>query len=126
MLTHVYIRGLGAKQLFSFTLDLWTNGPKIQKTIEEDLKLQTPTWGNGAKKEDLKATWLGHACFLVELPAPEGAKRGPRILYDPVFSHRCSPFTFMGPGRYTSERICVQTDSEYRLILEHRVTSSSE
>jgi N-acyl-phosphatidylethanolamine-hydrolysing phospholipase D len=71
--------------------------------MEELLKLQKPTWGEGAKKEELKATWLGHACFLVELPKPEGASRGARILYDPVMSHRCSPFSFMGPPRYTSK-----------------------
>lgn len=44
-----------------------------------------------------------HACFLVELPAPRGAVRGPRILFDPVFSHRCSPSQLVGPARYTSE-----------------------
>ncbi|CAG8563925.1 16840_t:CDS:2, partial [Acaulospora colombiana] len=77
--------------------------PKIPQDVEKILKLQTPNWGEGSKKEDLKATWLGHACWLVELPAPEGATRGPRILYDPVMSHRCSPFSFMGPARYTSK-----------------------
>lgn len=75
--------------------------PKPDKNIEEILKLQTPTFGKDAARVDLKATWLGHACFLVELPTPEGASRGPRILFDPVFSHRCSPFSFMGPPRYT-------------------------
>jgi len=47
---------------------------------------------------DLKTTWLGHACFLVEFPAgarqagQEGEeRRGFRVLFDPVWSHRCSP-----------------------------------
>lgn len=47
---------------------------------------------------DLKTTWLGHACFLVEFPAEptsgkqEGERRrGFRVLFDPVWSHRCSP-----------------------------------
>jgi N-acyl-phosphatidylethanolamine-hydrolysing phospholipase D len=43
----------------------------------------------------LRATWLGHACFYVEFPG------GLRVLFDPVFDHRCSPFSFMGPARYT-------------------------
>lgn len=46
-----------------------------------------------AWRRDIKATWLGHACFLVELPAPKDSPgtRGVRILYDPVWEHRCSP-----------------------------------
>ena len=44
-----------------------------------------------------------HACFLVEMPTPEGAARGPRILFDPVLSHRCSPISWLGPGRLLRE-----------------------
>ncbi|CZR61141.1 probable FMP30 Found in Mitochondrial Proteome [Phialocephala subalpina] len=44
----------------------------------------------------LRATWLGHACYYVEFPS------GLRVLFDPVFEDRCSPFSFMGPKRYTS------------------------
>ncbi|CDR49302.1 hypothetical protein NBRC10512_004241 [Rhodotorula toruloides] len=61
---------------------------------------------------DLKATWLGHACFLVEFPAPpgqkgdeEGKKRGFRVLLDPVWSHRCSPSQLIGPARVTKPPI---------------------
>lgn len=43
----------------------------------------------------LRATWLGHACYFVEFPS------GLRVLFDPVFEHRCSPFSFLGPQRYT-------------------------
>jgi N-acyl-phosphatidylethanolamine-hydrolysing phospholipase D len=85
---------------------LMFNAPRADMDVEKRLGFQTPTWGKNAKKEDLKATWLGHACFLVELPAPAGAVRGPRILFDPVFSHRCSPFSFMGPARFTRESSC--------------------
>ena len=42
-----------------------------------------------------------HACYLVELPTPPGAARGVRIIFDPVFSNRCSPFQWLGPARYT-------------------------
>lgn len=44
----------------------------------------------------LRATWLGHACYYVEFPG------GLRILFDPVFSQRCSPFSWLGPKRYTA------------------------
>lgn len=82
---------------------------------EDWVKVEKPNWGTDANlstwAQEIKATWLGHACFLVELPAPAdntakaediGAPaRGPRILFDPVFSHRCSPSQLIGPGRYT-------------------------
>lgn len=45
--------------------------------------------------ETLRATWLGHACYFIEFP------QGFRVLFDPVFSERCSPFTWLGPKRYT-------------------------
>ncbi|KAE8147504.1 beta-lactamase superfamily domain-containing protein [Aspergillus avenaceus] len=43
----------------------------------------------------LRATWLGHACYYVEYPS------GLRVLFDPVFEDRCSPFSWLGPKRYT-------------------------
>lgn len=57
---------------------------------------------SGYKSSQIKATWLGHACYLVEMPSIEDRK-GVTILFDPVFSQRCSPFSFMGPLRFTSE-----------------------
>ncbi|GJN73641.1 NAPE-hydrolyzing phospholipase D [Purpureocillium lilacinum] len=51
----------------------------------------------------LRATWLGHACYYVEFPS------GLRVLFDPVFEDRCSPFTFLGPKRYTP-RPCAIAD----------------
>lgn len=49
----------------------------------------------------IKATWLGHACFLLELPSQTPGKRGIRLLLDPVFSERCSPSAWVGPKRFT-------------------------
>ena len=49
----------------------------------------------------LRATWLGHACYYVEFPS------GLRVLFDPVFSERCSPFSWLGPKRYTAAPINV-------------------
>ncbi|KAH8989644.1 N-acyl-phosphatidylethanolamine-hydrolyzing phospholipase D [Lactarius hatsudake] len=44
---------------------------------------------------------VNHACYLVELPTPPGAARGVRVIFDPVFSSRCSPIQWLGPARYT-------------------------
>ncbi len=43
----------------------------------------------------LRATWIGHATVLLELD-------GTRVLVDPVFSERCSPFSFVGPRRFAA------------------------
>ncbi|KAK5193552.1 hypothetical protein LTR92_006923 [Exophiala xenobiotica] len=48
-----------------------------------------------------KVTWIGHASFLLQTSRPEGATRGINILCDPVFSERTSPFTWLGPKKYT-------------------------
>ncbi|KAI6790906.1 Metallo-hydrolase/oxidoreductase [Hortaea werneckii] len=81
----------------------------------ELVKVQKPDWGV-ERGEKLRATWIGHASFLVEFPvaaaaAVEGTggaeqqqqqqQRGIRVLCDPVFSERTSPFQWLGPKRYT-------------------------
>ncbi|KAI7466353.1 Metallo-hydrolase/oxidoreductase [Hortaea werneckii] len=78
----------------------------------ELVKVRKPDWGV-ERGEKLRATWIGHASFLVEFPvaaaaAVEGTggaeqqqQRGIRVLCDPVFSERTSPFQWLGPKRYT-------------------------
>ncbi|MEZ4385003.1 MAG: MBL fold metallo-hydrolase [Nannocystaceae bacterium] len=41
----------------------------------------------------LRLTWLGHSSFLVDVD-------GARILTDPVWGERASPFTYLGPARF--------------------------
>lgn len=41
----------------------------------------------------LRATWLGHSTVLLEID-------GVRVLTDPVWGPRASPFSFMGPKRF--------------------------
>ena len=41
----------------------------------------------------LKVMWLSHSTLLIEID-------GKRFLTDPVWSKRCSPFSFMGPARF--------------------------
>ncbi|MEU1404061.1 MBL fold metallo-hydrolase [Streptomyces sp. NPDC005728] len=40
----------------------------------------------------LRVTWMGHSSVLVEID-------GHRVLFDPVWGQRCSPFPFAGPKR---------------------------
>ncbi|KIO15313.1 hypothetical protein M407DRAFT_104216, partial [Tulasnella calospora MUT 4182] len=87
------------------------NPPATPEDFSTKLGLRKPDFGyttttsesttvEDANRTGMKATWLGHACFLLELPPPAGATRGARILFDPVFSHRCGPYTFLGPARH--------------------------
>ncbi|KAJ4372131.1 hypothetical protein N0V83_003904 [Neocucurbitaria cava] len=54
-----------------------------------------------AGQNGLKATWIGHASFLVETTAVEGSPRGMRMLLDPVWSNRVGPYGMVGPVRFT-------------------------
>lgn len=75
----------------SFTGDL-----KKPNLNPPNVPVVKPQWNTERETTDkIRATWLGHACYYVEYPS------GLRVLFDPVFEDRCSPFSFMGPKRYT-------------------------
>lgn len=48
---------------------------------------------SGLPPDALRATWIGHATTLVEIG-------GLRVLTDPIWSERCSPFRGVGPRRF--------------------------
>lgn len=65
-------------------------------TTPPTVPVQKPTFlASRDQGEKLRATWLGHACYYVEFPS------GLRVLFDPVFTDRCSPLSWLGPKRYT-------------------------
>ncbi len=51
-----------------------------------------PVWSR-APASGLRATWLGHSTVLLEMD-------GHRVLTDPVWGKRASPFAFLGPKRF--------------------------
>jgi L-ascorbate metabolism protein UlaG (beta-lactamase superfamily) len=51
--------------------------------------------------DGLKATWIGHASFLIETSRQGGSERGLRVLLDPVWSDRVGPYGMIGPVRFT-------------------------
>ena len=65
------------------------------------VEVVSPRWED---RDEVDVTWLGHAGVLVRLPWKEvnGKKRagGCGVLFDPIFSYRCSPSQYVGPGRY--------------------------
>ncbi|KAF4552278.1 Beta-lactamase-like protein 3 [Elsinoe fawcettii] len=64
-------------------------------TTPPTVPVQKPTFLSSRKTPHLRTTWLGHACYYVEFPS------GLRVLFDPVFTERCSPLSWLGPKRYT-------------------------
>ncbi|OJJ47371.1 hypothetical protein ASPZODRAFT_132358 [Penicilliopsis zonata CBS 506.65] len=67
----------------------------VPDTSPPTVPVRKPSFLPDRETPGLRATWLGHACFYVEFPS------GLRVLFDPVFEDRCSPFSFLGPRRYT-------------------------
>jgi hypothetical protein len=65
------------------------------------LEVVSPRWED---RDEVDVTWLGHAGVLVRVPWKEvdGKKRagGCAVLFDPIFSYRCSPSQYVGPARY--------------------------
>lgn len=72
-----------------------TGSGKSPDTTPPTVPVRKPAFLSSRETPTLRATWLGHACYLVEFPS------GLRVLFDPVFEPRCSPFTWLGPKRYT-------------------------
>lgn len=72
----------------------------VPETRKDLVPVRIPDWGQG-NKEGLKATWLGHASFLIETGYSEPATRGVRILFDAVFAERVGPWGVVGPKRFS-------------------------
>ncbi|CAN9338580.1 unnamed protein product [Alternaria alternata] len=79
------------------------NTPKNFVPVPADrlglVQVRKPDFNNTTN--GLKATWIGHASFLIETTASEGNERGMRILLDPVWSDRVGPYGMVGPVRFT-------------------------
>ncbi|ROO88772.1 L-ascorbate metabolism protein UlaG (beta-lactamase superfamily) [Actinocorallia herbida] len=60
-----------------------------QRTPLTPVPVMTPRFGD---PEALTVHWLGHGTSLVDI-------EGRRVLFDPVFSQRCSPSSLVGPKR---------------------------
>lgn len=95
-----YAQGLGETSVIysvsSFPIQTANASNSYRMPGKDDMvAVRKPDWGrNGTISEaeyakDIKATWLGHACFLVEFPTPSSTTstaqqpRGLRVLFDP-------------------------------------------
>lgn len=73
----------------------FTGKANVPDTKPPTVPVQKPEFLPSRETSKLRATWLGHACYYVEFPS------GLRVLFDPVFEDRCSPFSWLGPKRFT-------------------------
>lgn len=91
-------------------------------TTPPTVPVHKPSFLPSRTTSTLRATWLGHACYYVEFPS------GLRVLFDPVFTDRCSPFSFLGPKRYT-DAPCQIADIPFvdacviSHVCDHRITA---
>ncbi|EIW70676.1 hypothetical protein TREMEDRAFT_29049 [Tremella mesenterica DSM 1558] len=77
---------------------------EIRDEDEEDdwrdppVTVVAPKW---EKTEKETVTWLGHASVLARIPWEDKSKEGMcGLLFDPIFSYRCSPSQYVGPARH--------------------------
>ncbi|EGD79479.1 hypothetical protein PTSG_12980 [Salpingoeca rosetta] len=85
-------------RLFKLLFDVMTkdesNIPSAA-VLDETLPVRTPDMEvlRSPPTDRMHVTWCGHAAILVQM-------QGQSILFDPVFSERCSPSSYFGPKRY--------------------------
>jgi L-ascorbate metabolism protein UlaG (beta-lactamase superfamily) len=88
-----YLQGGIGGSFLKWQLQRWRHG--LPKPPAQDYRFPTVTpdrdWLAG-NRCDTTATWIGHACVLMQT-------HGINVLTDPVLSLRASPFRFMGPKR---------------------------
>ncbi|MEV0640678.1 MBL fold metallo-hydrolase [Streptomyces sp. NPDC050619] len=67
---------------------------RLHRAPSGTLPVHATTFADLAKPAatGLRLTWLGHSSVLAEID-------GHRVLFDPVWGERCSPFPFAGPKR---------------------------
>ncbi|PKI86010.1 N-acetylphosphatidylethanolamine-hydrolyzing phospholipase D [Malassezia vespertilionis] len=73
---------------------------ECEKVMYSSLDVQTPDFAFDASVERAHATWLGHAGVLLQLPSLSPGGRALTVLFDPIFSQRCSPSQMFGPTRF--------------------------
>ncbi len=64
---------------------------KIKPTV--DIPTDVPFFETKPEIRKLNVTWFGHSSLFIQI-------HGMNILYDPIFSNICSPFSLLGTYRY--------------------------
>jgi L-ascorbate metabolism protein UlaG (beta-lactamase superfamily) len=86
-------QGTEAKRGVTRWVRRWIFGPDWPEWSEVDQLPQGPIPVARVPKGSLRITAVGHATFLIQMD-------GLNILTDPIWSERCSPFSWVGPKRH--------------------------
>ncbi|KAI5118427.1 hypothetical protein M0805_005511 [Coniferiporia weirii] len=70
-----------------------------------------------ANKHTLKATWLGHASYIVEFPQPKESEKPLLALFDPVFSDRVGPSPWAGIRRRLPPPCLISELPEFHFVV---------
>ncbi|WP_062213316.1 MBL fold metallo-hydrolase [Streptomyces sp. NBRC 109706] len=84
----------GPRQIPQLVWAMARSADRSRRRPAQQPPLARPEWldSTAPPASGLRLTWLGHASVLAEID-------GHRVLFDPVFGERCSPFSFAGPRR---------------------------
>ncbi|EJD06169.1 Metallo-hydrolase/oxidoreductase [Fomitiporia mediterranea MF3/22] len=91
--------------------DLSSHGISLTKVVKPDFD----KFSNSRKS--VKATWLGHASFLVELPPQDDSTKPIRVLFDPMFSDRAGPSQWTGIQRRLPPPCTIAELPEFQFVL---------
>ncbi|RKN41351.1 MBL fold metallo-hydrolase [Streptomyces hoynatensis] len=82
------------RQIVPMIRDALRRADRVRRKPARALPIVRPPAAAAAEPpaSGLRLTWLGHATVLAEID-------GHRVLFDPVWGERCSPFAFAGPKR---------------------------
>ncbi|TXT03837.1 hypothetical protein VHUM_04358 [Vanrija humicola] len=65
---------------------------------EPPVRVEEASWQRSPRSPTV--TWLGHAGAFVQIPWATEREGAAGLLFDPIFSYRCSPSQLVGPARY--------------------------
>ncbi|KAH9996334.1 beta-lactamase superfamily domain-containing protein [Russula vinacea] len=100
--------------------------PQIRIFPHQPIKVVKPDWGHSTStaasscsETNLKATWLGHASFLVEFPRISASPddEPPRVLFDPIFSDCAGPSSWLGIRRRLPPPCALEELPEFQFVV---------
>ena len=93
------LNGSKTKSLGSVIKWLWTRQvPKMSAEDAQRFLPVRPKFDLPLKEKELRVTYINHSTFILEYGRT-------RIITDPIFSERASPFSWAGPKRYRATPI---------------------
>ncbi|KAI0279568.1 beta-lactamase superfamily domain-containing protein [Russula aff. rugulosa BPL654] len=91
------------------------------------VKVVKPDWGHSpststatsSSQPNLRATWLGHASFLVEFPRTAAGldEEPPRVLFDPIFSDCVGPLSWLSIRRRLPPPCTLEEIPEFQFVV---------